>query len=70
MGLMEAGHLAIALERIKRFKPVHPLPLLSLHMGAFLIERVRGGTKEQKRYAKEVGLPISNLLLDRSPENT
>jgi hypothetical protein len=54
VGLMESGHVASALERIKRFKPSHPLPLLSLHMGAFLIERVRGGTKEQKRSAKHI----------------
>jgi len=54
VGLMESGHVSSALERIKRFKPSHPLPLLSLHMGAFLIEKIRGGSKQQKRFAKEI----------------
>ena len=54
VGLMESGHLAVALDRIRKFKPTHHLPLLSVHMGAFLIEKIRGGSKEQKRLAKEI----------------
>jgi len=54
VGLMEAGHLPLALDRIRKFRPSHHLPLLSIHMGAFLIEKIRGGTKEQKRVAKEI----------------
>ena len=34
---------------------MHELPLLSIHMGAFLIEKIRGGSKEQKRLARDVG---------------
>jgi hypothetical protein len=55
VGLMESGHLTEAFERIKRFRPSKPLSLLSLHLGAFLIEKVRGSTREQKRLAKQIG---------------
>jgi energy-coupling factor transporter ATP-binding protein EcfA2 len=55
VGLMESGHLGEAFERIRRFRPSKPLSLLSLHMGAFLIEKVRGSTREQKRVAKQIG---------------
>jgi energy-coupling factor transporter ATP-binding protein EcfA2 len=55
VGLMESGHLDEAFERIKHFRPSEPLSLLSLHMGAFLIEKVRGSTREQKRLAKHIG---------------
>lgn len=43
-----------AFERIRKFKPTHPLPLLSIHIGAFLIEKIRAGTKEEKHIAKQI----------------
>lgn len=62
VALMESGHVASAFERIKRFKPSHLLPLLSLHMGAFLIEKIRGGTKEQKRMAKQIASHLQPIV--------
>lgn len=40
VGLMESGHLSTALQRIKSFKPSQALPLLSLYLGAFFIEKL------------------------------
>jgi hypothetical protein len=67
---MESGHLSTALQRIKSFKPSQALPLLSLYLGAFFIEKIRGSTKEQKRVAKEIAghlrpsiVPLARKLL-------
>ena len=54
VGLMEPGHLTEALERLKLLKAKHPLPFVALHMGAFLIEHVRGVSKEKKNVARQL----------------
>ena len=59
VGLMDSGHLAAAYERIRKFKPSQQLPLLSIHMGAFLLMHVRAANDEQKRIAKQI---VEHLL--------
>ena len=67
VGLMESGHLREAFERIKKFKPSQPLPLLSLHLGAFLIQHIRSGTKAQKQLGKQIA---EHLLPEVRPSIT
>ena len=54
VGLMESGHLAEALDRLKHLKTKHALPLVAVHLGAFMIEHVRGVPKEKKELARLV----------------
>jgi len=68
VGLMESGHVREAFDRIKKFKPSEPLPLLSLHLGAFLIEHIRSGTKAQKQSANQIAgylLPTVGPLIKK-----
>jgi hypothetical protein len=54
IGLLGSGHLQVAQDRIRKFMPSHNLPVLAIHMDAFFIEKIRGGSVAQKRIAKEI----------------
>ena len=62
IGLMVSGHLDVALERIKKFRSSHALPLLAIHMDAFFIENIRGTTGVQRRIAKEIADHVRPLI--------
>ncbi len=51
-GLVECGYATVALEHVRGFRPHDDRLLLALHLGFFLLDKVRIGSKSEKQSAR------------------